>query len=358
MLRKIPFNSNLISIGNDNHYNGQLVYSDGHVAYGWHFVPQQITPAINRATAGLWVDAERMPSTGNSFYVLMDENLNFENVAIRGLPDPSYNIYNWYCYPWAICNWMDYTDYLTHGEMILNENNHYSFVGDIMQVEPGKILTYYNEYDDSLRQYTHYWLCSYDTDGTVTKTDLKPIYDQYNGFYNWYQISAGEQPVITTCITALDTQGGYVTVKNPDPQAGPDEKYIHFYCAEGVCTETPFPDFKQLSSKAKLMLPSLDLIVNGVTYSNDVLQLLDDNPAYRWGGANVNGVHAYDDIIISQFSNDPYGYGCLFKNGTLYDHYSFMDYYSGEGVIINPIVCWSLSEIPGGQWYINYNPYE
>ena len=106
------------------------------------------------------------------------------------------------------------------------------------------------------------------------------------------------------------------------------------------------------------MLPSLDLIVNGVTYSNDVLQLLDDNPAYRWGGANVNGVHAYDDIIISQFSNDPYGYGCLFKNGTLYDHYSFMDYYSGEGVIINPIVCWSLSEIPGGQWYINYNPYE
>lgn len=359
MIKKVPYTSNLISIGNSPHYDGQLVYSDGRVAYGWQYNVQQPTLGINRKTAGLWVCAERMPYTGNSYYVLMDENLNFGDVAIRGFPDPYENIYNWYCYPWACCTWSDYSENpKEQGEMIFSSDNHYHFVGNIVRMGPGEILTYYEDYDDTLGQYTHYYLCSYSNDGSVVKTDLKPLYDQYHGFRNWYQISAGQGGGMAKTITALDTQGGYITVENPDPQAGPDEKYIHFYCANGTCTETQFPTQMILSNKAKILLPSLDLVVNGTTYSNDYLELLDTNSHYWWNGANVNGVHAYNDIVISQFSNDPYGDGYLFKDGTLYDHFSFRNWETGEGVSIEPIWCWSLAEIIGGQWNIDYNPYE
>lgn len=354
MIKLIPYNNRLISIGNENHYDGQLVYSDGNVAYGWHYVPQQINTAINRSTAGLWVCAEHLVDYGDSFWCLMDENLNFENVAIRGLPDPSENVYRGYCYPWVYVVWMDWTDYTQHGEMILDSNNHYSFIGNVIRVDNnGRMLTYYDEYDDILHEYTHYWLCSYDNDGSVVKTDLKPLSDQYDGFRNWYKISAGQQVTVSTIITALDTQGGYVTVETESQ----DEPYIHFYCANGVCTEASFPTQIILSDKAKLLLPSLDLIVNGVTYGNDILQLLDGRN-YDGGGYTVNGVHAYKDIVISQFSADPYGYGYMFKNGTLYDHYSFRNWETGEGVLIHPYYCWSLSEIPGGQWYVDYNPFE
>lgn len=356
MIKKVPYNSNLISIGNSPHYDGQLVYSDGRVAYGWQYNVQQPTVGINRATAGLWVHAEHSVDYGNSFYCLMDKNLNFENVPIRGLPAPYENVYNYYCYPWAICTWNDLSeDPPQQGEMIYDSTNHYHFIGYLIKAEPGKVLTYYDEYDDMLGQYTHYWLCSYDEDGSVIKTDLKPLHDQYDGFYDWYEIYAGEpDPGIGTTITALNTQGGYVTVKTEDP----DEPYIHFYASNGVCTEQPFPTQMILSNKAKILLPSLDLIVNGVTYTNDYLQLLGGSSSYWWNSAKVNGVHAYDDIVISQFSNDPYGDGYMFKNGTLYDHYSFYDQQTGNGVIISPVYCWNLAEIIGGQWYINYNPYE
>lgn len=354
MIKKTPFTSNLISIGNSPHYNGQLVYSDGRVAYGWQYNVQQPTTGINRATAGLWVRAEHKVDYGNTFYCLMDENLNFENVPLRGMPEPSYNVYNYYCYPWACCTWIDWNDDKCpyHGEMIYSDTNHYAFKGEIVRMGPGEILTYYEEYDYTAREYTHIWLCSYSNDGSVVKTDLKYIYDQYEGFRNWYKISYDGEDHLGTTITALNTTGGYVTVKTTDP----DEPYIHFYCANGTCIESPFPTQMILSDKAKLLLPSLDLIVNGTTYRNDYLKLLDGNgPTYA---ATVNGVHAYKDIVISQFSNAPYGSGYMFKSGTLYDYFSFFDSETNTGAIISPISCWSLAEIPGGQWYINYNPYD
>ena len=355
MLRKIPFNSNLISIGNSPHYNGQLVYSDGRVVYGWQYNVQQPTTGINRATAGLWVRASHSVDYGNVFWCLMDENLNFENVPFRGMPEPSDNVYNYYCYPWACCTWIDWNDDECpyHGEMIYSDTNHYEFKGQIIRMDGnGKVLTYYDEYDTILSEYTHCWLCSYDNDGSVVKTDLKQIKDTYEGFRNWYRICAYGIDSASFVITALNTNGGYVTVKTTDP----DEPYIHFYCANGTCVESPFPTQMILSDKAKILLPSLDLIVSGVTYSNDILKLLDGRTYTE--AAPVNGVHAYKDIVISQFSNDGYGYGYMFKNGTLYNHYSFYDREEGTGVTIGPIYCWSLAEIPGGQWYINYNPYE
>lgn len=356
MLRKIPFNSNLISIGNSPHYNGQLVYSDGHVAYGWQYNIQQPTTGINRATAGLWVAAESNIGHGDSYWCLMDENLNFENVPLRGLPEPHENVYNYYCYPWVCCFWEVFDDpALYRGEMIYSDTNHYEFKGRIVKMNSkGKILTYYDEYDSTLGEYTHIWLCSYNSDGSVVKTDLKSIYNQYDGFRDWYRISASGEDYRGTTITALDTNGGYVTVKTENQ----DEPYIHFYCANGRCTEASFPAQMVLSNKAKLLLPSLDLIVNGTTYRNDILQLLS---ASMWPsiGTPANCVHAYNDIVIAQYSNAPDGQnGVMFKNGTLYNYYSFYDREAGEGVHISPQKCWSLAEIPGGQWYINYNPFE
>ena len=346
MLRKIPFNSNLISIGNSPHYNGQLVYSDGRVAYGWQYNVQQPTVGINRATAGLWIGAERIPDYGDDYYVLMNENLQFDSVAIRGI-DPFNNYYSYYCYPWVCNTWFDTTYYVTAGEMILDNEHHYEFLGEIVRMDNnGNILTYYSDFDSEPQ---HYWLCSYANDGSVTKTDLKPISDTYNGLRDWYRISAGEgyEHISTTTLTSLNCDGAYVTVETEDP----DEPFIHFYCANGTCVESPFPTHITLSANATLSLPSLNLVVDGTIYNNDPLKILDAKYT-TFLTTNVNGVHAYKNIIISQFSDTTYENGYLFKNGTLYDRNAFRD---SDNVIIHPVCCWSLSEIPGGQWYAGYN---
>lgn len=345
MIKLIPYNNKLISIGNENHYDDQLVYSDGNVAYGWHYVPQQINTAINRSTAGLWVCAETSDSGGNDIFILMDENLKFNKTAIRGI-NPDTNYYQYYCYPWVCNTWFDSTLYSNVGEMILDENTHYEFVGNIVRMNNnGEVLTY----DSSPTQ--HRWLCKYSSDGSVIKTDLYPLLDeQYSGPRDWYRISAGEgaEHVRSLALTSLNCDGAYVTVETQNP----DEPFIHFYCSGGVCTESAFPTHIDLSANAKLMLPSLDLIVDDVRYNNDPLKILDAKYT-TFLTTNVNGVHAYKNIIISQFSDTTYNAGYLFKNGTLYDMFTWRD---SDDITINPIHCWSLSEIPGGQWYVNYNP--
>lgn len=346
MLRKIPFNSNLISIGNSPHYDGQLVYSDGRVAYGWQYNMQQPTIGINRATAGLWVYAERIPSTGNSYYVLMDENLNFSDVPIRGI-DPLN--FSYFCYPW-VCNvWYDSTDYNEHGIMILDAEHHYEFIGDIVTMNNnGEVLTIWND------NFQHYWLTQYANDGSiVSRTDTKALFNY--DIVDYFSITAGYSPTIYSLLdpaiyACATVNGGYVTAKDPQHTG----QYLHFYCGGGLCVETSLPTHMQLSAETKLMIPSLDLVVNNTVYSNDPLQLLDPRGYYI---TNVNGVHAYKDIVISQFNDTTYGYGFLFKNGTLYDSFSFYNGETGEGVYIYPRYCWSLAEIPGGQWYINYNPW-
>lgn len=358
MLKKVGYHNGLIPIGNANVYQGKPVWTDGRVAYGWHYNIQNAIQAENRKTAGLWVAAENNRGHVETYWCLMDENLNFKNVPIRGLPTPNDNVYNYYCYPWVCCTWEDWSDSECpwHGEMIYSNTNHYEFKGQIVQMDnDGKVLTYYDVYDRTLREYTQYWLCQYENDGSVTKTDLKPLHDKYGGFCDWYRISHDGENHPGFIFTALNTNGAYVTVHDENDQ---DHPYKHFYASNGTCTEQPFPTHIDLSSKAKLILPSLDLIVNGTTYGNDILQLLK---ASTWPGlgAPANCVHAYNDIVIAQYSNAPDGqYGVMFKDGTLYSYNSFYDIGEGEGVNISPQRCWSLAEIPGGQWYINYNPYE
>ncbi len=101
MLKRVPYNSRLISIGNVNHYEGQPVYSDGRVAYGWQYASQGTAFPISRKAVGLWVNAETWDSGGNNIYILMDEGLHFDKVPVRGL-DPIYNTYAYYCYPGCV----------------------------------------------------------------------------------------------------------------------------------------------------------------------------------------------------------------------------------------------------------------
>lgn len=54
MLKRIPFNDNLIPIGNASHYTGQQVWSDGRVAYGNVRICQRPVSAIS-SRAGFWV---------------------------------------------------------------------------------------------------------------------------------------------------------------------------------------------------------------------------------------------------------------------------------------------------------------
>ena len=57
MLKRIPFNSDLIPIGNEKHYEGQQVWSDGRVAYGNVRVPQMYIPG-DADNAGFWVNEQ------------------------------------------------------------------------------------------------------------------------------------------------------------------------------------------------------------------------------------------------------------------------------------------------------------
>lgn len=64
MLKRIPFNNDLIPIGNEKHYEGQQVWSDGRVAYGNVRVPQMFL-AGDADNAGFWVNEQ-----GNQNYKL------------------------------------------------------------------------------------------------------------------------------------------------------------------------------------------------------------------------------------------------------------------------------------------------
>lgn len=82
MLKKIPYSDSLISIGNANHYNGEPVYSDGRVAYGWVYNGGYNPPVIpKKAGGGYWVGEEDI-SFG---YKLANKNLLLSDYTYSGL---------------------------------------------------------------------------------------------------------------------------------------------------------------------------------------------------------------------------------------------------------------------------------
>lgn len=58
MIKRILYNDNLISLGSAVHYDGEPVWSDGRVAYGWEFPPAAPAVAVGNVS-GFWVGEEQ-----------------------------------------------------------------------------------------------------------------------------------------------------------------------------------------------------------------------------------------------------------------------------------------------------------
>lgn len=123
MLKKIPYNDNLIQIGNAPVYAGKAVYSDGKVAYGWLYVPQhKNAPTGKIGPFGFWVGEEI-----NNVYRLAGKDLllGANITANNGHGDAQ-------CYP---C-------YATSGKLY-KRNGGYNYNGLIVAMAgTGAMLTY------------------------------------------------------------------------------------------------------------------------------------------------------------------------------------------------------------------------
>ena len=58
MIKRTTYSGQLIPIGNANHYDGQQVYTDGKVVYGWTYPAGQRTNTIKATEEGVWVGEE------------------------------------------------------------------------------------------------------------------------------------------------------------------------------------------------------------------------------------------------------------------------------------------------------------
>lgn len=175
MLKLIPYTKQLISIGNQNHYEGQLVWSDGKVAYGWDYTPQQPKQPITNTPAGFWVDEEQ-----NGRYKLAKKDLQLGKVVI------SSGHGNLQCYPcYAVVQ--DTGGYLPEHGVLHSPNGVYLYDGAVISMDAsGNTLTY----DD--------YLLKFYTNTNVQKNDTNdyPLYYcniivTFNGytFIGWYYIA-------------------------------------------------------------------------------------------------------------------------------------------------------------------------
>lgn len=62
MIKKVPFSSNLLQIGNAHFSQNELVWSDGNVVYGRIRAPQSFVPVANGNMSGFWVDEQDVSS--------------------------------------------------------------------------------------------------------------------------------------------------------------------------------------------------------------------------------------------------------------------------------------------------------
>lgn len=360
MIKRVAYNSNIKPLGNMDVYDGKQVYVDtsGQYCFGWHYTPQRAITGVNRSATGLWVAAENtskyVTPYWEKYYVLMDENLTFPDVPLRGL-EPNTDVYNGYAYPWAFKTVYDYDigDFVT---TVVSENNSYTVDGDVLLItSAGETLTMYSPYDDSLHAYTHFYLQKYNSSGSiVSRIDLMPVLEdpvfpgQWLKVIDWCAYCNGID--ISTWITSpagfiiYDIDNVYFTVEDTN-ESDPDKKYHHYKCGNNIVVEvSALPGVIQLSDVAQLSIPTLNLIVDGITFNNDPLGLLEDTTNQ---GAYVSGVHAYKNIIISQkthYANGQHQWGKIWKNGiTLNDPVD---------ITTQPYKCYDLVPIKNSQWNI------
>lgn len=136
MLKLIPYTEQLISIGNQRHYEGQLVWSDGKVAYGWDYAPQQKKQEVSNAPAGFWVGEQGTVTAGISWYKLANKALQLSNKISGG------SKLNLQCYP-CYAQVRDTGGYPPEYGAIYTPNGAYTYNGAIVAMDSdGSLLTY------------------------------------------------------------------------------------------------------------------------------------------------------------------------------------------------------------------------
>lgn len=252
MIKKVPYNSNLISIGNSPHYDGQLVYSDGRVAYGWQYNVQQYNPKYiqrQKLLGGIFTNTWTNVTHTGDYYrdgnksLLLTDNLTWTNQCdISGFEEYLYGTMYYYCYPWL-------ADY--NAKRMFTHDKSYNYAGHFILAMDGNgnMLTFESEWDDTLGGYSSK-LHNYNADGVDVVTDLNEYDYEYcdyfmlniNNYYNprsfdsmsiWppFQLSTVDGAYLTRAVPFEDLPVSVMfdwwhDDELPDPNISPDEYYI------------------------------------------------------------------------------------------------------------------------------------
>lgn len=135
MIKRTPYTSDLIPIGNENMYEGKPVYTDGRIAYGWTHTGQY-KPRVITDFGGFWVGEETAKTQFNGVYKLAVQDLSLSKQPIGSRLHGQ-----WQCYP---C-YAEFSDIL-HKGILYSATGAYEYTGAIVAMSAnGKIVTY-NDY--------------------------------------------------------------------------------------------------------------------------------------------------------------------------------------------------------------------
>lgn len=252
MIKKVPYNSNLISIGNAPHYEGQYVYSDGRVAYGWQYMNQYIPPTyIKRESAlgGIFTNTWTNPTHTGEYYrdgnkmLLLADDLTWSVTGdAQGFEEYFYGTMYYYCYPWL-------ADY--NAKRMFTHDKSYNYVGHyILAMDTnGNMLTFESEWDDTLGGYSSK-LHNYNADGDDVVTNLNAYDYDYCDYFllninNYYNPRSFDSMSIWPPFQLSTVNGAYLTravplgnlpvsvsfrwwydEEKPDPDISPEDYYI------------------------------------------------------------------------------------------------------------------------------------
>lgn len=280
MLKKVPYNSGLISIGNAAVYDGKPVYTDGRVAYGWHYTPQQKASEMNDYK-GLWVGEYGNYDTGTlgeGAYKLVQRGIELGNV-LRGRNIRA----NDYCLPWV---------------------GKYGYVSDLQTID-GQQGYSYGQYeriiaftpDGRLLTYSTlpYKLYQYTEAGAKTETDLSQI-DKCKDRFNQ---NSQEWGVIPGIMQLATPDGCYIYAKLKQQQGQPAPVYKEYFAGNGALIERSYPqeffidgyNGQDGQPVVKIRLADMALTIGAKTYTGDPLGLLQNVTSDTI--INPAAIHAY-----------------------------------------------------------------
>lgn len=277
MLKKVPYNSGLISIGNATVYDGKPVYTDGRVAYGWHYTPQQKASEMNDYK-GLWVGEYGNYDTGThgtDAYKLVQRGIDLGNI-LRGRNIRA----NEYCLPWV-------EKYGNVSNIDGQQGYSYGQYEDIIAfTQDGRLLTY-NILTYKLYQYT--------AAGVTTETDLSQI-DTCKDRFNQ---NSQEWGVIPGIMQLATPDGCYIYAKLKQQAGQPDPVYKEYFAGGGALIERSYPqeffidgyNGQDGQPVVKIRLADMALTIGAKTYTGDPLGLLQNVTSSTI--INPAAVHAY-----------------------------------------------------------------